>query len=262
MLPGVYTATKKDKTVYYRSSITYKGKHISLGSFSTERKANQAYNDAKKLFESCDTIEDFSNKKTVLEFKKWVSIINFRDNKIYIKTPIFLQKNFFYYYFDKDDYLTFDNEDLFYYSSHTISRRGGHLFVADYGMQVNILTRYGIKNFGVAGRDYRFANGNEKDFRYENIEIVNRYHGVSKIDRNGKVIYKTKIHINGDYLVGKYSDEITAAVAYNKAVSIVIKKGYNKNYPVNYIEELTDEEYHNIYKNVKVAKKIYNLLEK
>ena len=29
MLTGVYLATKKDKTVYYRSNITHKGRHIS-----------------------------------------------------------------------------------------------------------------------------------------------------------------------------------------------------------------------------------------
>ena len=54
-------------------------------------------------------------------------------------------------------------------------RRGGHLFVADYGMQVNIASRYGIKNFAVENRDYRFVNGNDHDFRYANIEILNTY---------------------------------------------------------------------------------------
>ena len=38
MLPGVYQAKKKDNTIYFRSSITYSGKHISLGSFDTEKK--------------------------------------------------------------------------------------------------------------------------------------------------------------------------------------------------------------------------------
>ena len=39
MPAGVYTAYKKDGTVYYRSSITHKNKHISLGSFSSENEA-------------------------------------------------------------------------------------------------------------------------------------------------------------------------------------------------------------------------------
>ena len=43
MLTGVYLATKKDKTVYYRSNITHKGRHISLGSFPSEVQALQLY---------------------------------------------------------------------------------------------------------------------------------------------------------------------------------------------------------------------------
>ena len=35
-LPGVYKTNKKDGTLYYRASINYKGKHISLGSFDNE----------------------------------------------------------------------------------------------------------------------------------------------------------------------------------------------------------------------------------
>ena len=40
MLPGVYIAYKKNGTAYYRASITYRNKHISLGSFHTEEDAN------------------------------------------------------------------------------------------------------------------------------------------------------------------------------------------------------------------------------
>ena len=43
MLAGVYKAKKKDGTVYYRSSITFSGKHISLGSFQTEQDAHRTY---------------------------------------------------------------------------------------------------------------------------------------------------------------------------------------------------------------------------
>ena len=52
-------------------------------------------------------------------------------------------------------------------------RRGNHLFVAEYGMQTNIHSRYGIKNFAREGIDYQFVNGDRKDFRYSNIEIFN-----------------------------------------------------------------------------------------
>ena len=46
---GVYEAYKKDGTKYYRSSINYRNKHISLGSFSTENKAAKAYKEASLI---------------------------------------------------------------------------------------------------------------------------------------------------------------------------------------------------------------------
>ena len=42
-LPGVFTARKKDGTLYYRASITHKKKHISLGSYKTPFMAYAAY---------------------------------------------------------------------------------------------------------------------------------------------------------------------------------------------------------------------------
>lgn len=43
LLAGVYIAKKKDGTIYFRSSITYRNKHISLGSYETEQQAHEAY---------------------------------------------------------------------------------------------------------------------------------------------------------------------------------------------------------------------------
>ena len=58
---GVYTSKKKDGTTYYRASFTYKGKHISLGSYSLQEEAHQAYLDAKKVVESSEiTINDYN----------------------------------------------------------------------------------------------------------------------------------------------------------------------------------------------------------
>ena len=241
MLPGVYQAKKKDNTIYFRSSITYSGKHISLGSFDTEEMAHEAYLYAGRLLAGKEiTLTSYKKENPVLSFSKWVSLINFRDNGIYIKTPIYLFQKYFHYY----------------YSTRTISRRGGHLFVADYGMQVNILSRYGIKNYAVAGRDYLFANGNTRDFRYENLVIINRYHGVCQKTKQGQIYYETKIHWNGDLLVGRYENEIEAAIAYNKAASTLLRKGYLKDYPVNYIEELSDSEYRSRYQVVDISDKI------
>ena len=259
---GVYTSQKKDGTTYYRSSFTYKNKHISLGSYSSEEEAGRAYKEALRLINSDAKIWDYNPDYHILLFSKWVSIINYRDNDIYIKTPIYLQKKLFRYYYGIHDYYIFDVDDLFYYSEHTITRRGGHMFVNEYGMQVNIMSRYGIQNYAVCGRDYIHVNGNNRDFRYSNIKIINRYNGVMA-DTNGHVTtYTTKIHLNGDYIVGRYKDEITAAVAYNKAADYINTIGIQKNYSKNYIEELSSEEYTDIYKNIKLSKKLINSCKK
>ena len=260
MLPGVYQAVKKDGTVYYRSSITFRSKHISLGSFDTEKEANRAYLEADNLRQDESiSVEDYAvADKRYLDFKKWVVIVNFRDNNMYIKTPVFLKEKYFYYYFGPEDYLIFDSDDLFYYSTHSIMRRGGHLFVADFGMQVNILSRYGIKNFAVEGRDYRFINGDNTDLRRSNLQIINRYHGVKKVpNKTGTgFIYETKIHVNGDTIVGRYDTEVEAAVAYNKAADKLRANGINKDFPENFIEEYNTAQYREVYESVKISKKI------
>ena len=51
LLPGVFQAKKKNGTIYYRSSITFRSKHISLGSFPDESSAHSAYLEAKTLLE-------------------------------------------------------------------------------------------------------------------------------------------------------------------------------------------------------------------
>ena len=80
MKPGVFLAKKKDGTTYYRSSITYKSKHISLGSFETEDQAHQTYNEASMLLNSALALEDVAHAMLHLPFHKAVTLINFRDN--------------------------------------------------------------------------------------------------------------------------------------------------------------------------------------
>ena len=256
MKKGVYTATKKDGTLYYRSSITFQNKHISLGSFSSEKQAATAYLEAEKLLRTHVLTLDRFEENCTLSFAKWVCLLNFRDNGMYIKTPIYLKDNYFYYYFSPNDYYIFDIDDLFYYSTHSIMRRGGHLFVSDYGMQVNILSRYGIKNYAVAGRDFHFVNGNTRDFRYENIEILNRYHGVRVRNLKTGIRYAAIIHLNGNFTIGTYESDIEAAIAYNKAIDILIKKGVSRNFTPNYIESLSPSAYADIYSEVSVSRKI------
>lgn len=262
MLPGVYLAYKKNGELYYRSSITYKNKHISLGSFSKEADANTAYSEAGNLLTDFKiTIDTVFTHQTILKFDKVISLLNFRDNGIYFKNPIYLRNNYFVYYISKSDELKFDIDDLFYYSSHKIMRRGTHLFVNDYGMQVNILSRYGIKNYGVIGRDYYFANEDATDFRYSNIIIVNRYYGVTKYLKNELPRYKVKIHINGNYTIGTYRTEEKAAIAYNKAVDLAKSHDIDKNFPTNYIEHLSPKEYAEIYSKIKISAKYLNYLD-
>lgn len=96
-------------------------------------------------------------------------------------------------------------------------KRQGHLFVNDYGMQVTILGRFGIKPHAVCGKDYIFENGDSTDMRYSNIKIINPYHGVSLIHTKSGNLFRVKLHINGNYTIGEYKTVNEAAVAYNKA---------------------------------------------
>lgn len=262
MLPGAYLAYKKNGTAYYRSSITFQKKHISLGSFASELEAHQAYQQAAHLLsDSSVAFNDVFLLPTILSFDKVISLLNFRDNHIYFKNPIYLKNNYFIYHLSQTEELKFDIDDLFYYSSHKIMRRQGHLFVNDYGMQVNILSRYGIKNYAVPGRDYYFANEDPWDFRYSNIIVVNRYYGVTKIESAGNCRYKVQIHINGNYLVGNYLKEEVAAVAYNKAVDLAKNYGVCKNFQTNYVESLSPRQYADIYSQVKISKKYLHYLK-
>lgn len=260
MKKGVYIAVKKDGTIYYRSSLTCRQKHISLGSFSTEEEAHQCYCEADQLLHSVLSIEDYeSAQQHFLPFEKWVCLVNFRDNGMYFKTPIYLKPHYFIYYYDLNTVYKFDVDDLFFYSTHKITRRGGHLFVADYGMQLNLLARYGIKNYAVEGKDFLFVNGDNTDFRYKNIKIINRYNGVTLTNKEGRDVYTAKIHVNGDYLIGRYKTEQEAAIAYNKAGILLTEKGILSSYQHNYIEGISSEEYHQLYSTVKISKKILDL---
>ena len=261
-LSGVFQAKKKSGVVYYRSSITYRGKHISLGSYPEAEAAHRAYLAACALLADAPrafSADDYASCDGALPFEKWVVLTNFRDNGIYCHTPIYLSHRFFTYYLDAATPLKFDADDLFFYMEHKILRRGGHLFVCDYGMQLSLLSRYGIRGHAVPGRDFRFINGDPLDFRYSNIEVINRYHGVTRRLHHGRNIFTARIHINGDFVIGRYATEQEAAVAYNKAADCLKYKGFSKNYTRNYIEELSEREYAKLYAAIHISKKIRNL---
>lgn len=260
-MTGVSQATKKNGSIYYRSGITYRGRHISLGSFSTEDTAAAAYLDASKLLaDAAVTLVDFSTEHFTLSFEKIIILLNFRDNGIYFKTPIYLRKGYFSYFLTPHMELKFDIDDLFYYSGRKIQKRQGHLFVSDYGMQYSISARYGIKPYAVLGRDYEFVNGDPLDYRYSNIIIHNHYHGVTKIEKNGFCRYRAVIHINGNHAIGIYASEEEAAIAYNKAAALAKASGICKSFPENYIECLSGKEYTEIYNELKVSERYLSYL--
>ena len=255
-MEGVYQATKKNGEVYYRSSLTYRRRHISLGSYRDALLAHLAYRTALRLIaeDSKLTLEDYRST-SVLPFEKWVVLLNFRDNGIYLGTPIYIRPRFFFYYMSPSHVLKFDTDDLFYYASHKIMRRGSHYFVADYGMQVNIASRYGIKNYAV---DFDFLNGDHTDFRRENLQIHNTYHGVRPLMDRGRCRYSVRIHINGYYKVGMYDTIVEAAIAYNKAADILQKNGLRRNFLRNYVEGISSAAYEDIYSALSISPKILN----
>lgn len=266
ILPGVFEATKKDGTLYYRASLTHKSKHISLGSFDTPQMAHKAYLEAKLLLpgqtDSPLSLDAYRKDLHVLSFEKWVTLVNLRDNGMYFATPIYIRKRFFQYYMSPSLILKFDIDDLFYFASHKIMKRGGHYFVADFGMQVSILSRFGIKSYAVVGRDYDFINGDNTDFRRENLDIYNQYHGVLfQTDESGSVNgYLSRIHVNGYYNIGIYDTMEEAAIAYNKAIDILHKQGVGRSYVPNYLEHISPKSYADIYAKLKVSPKLYSIL--
>lgn len=257
---GVYIATKKNGEVYYRASFTYKNKHISLGSYEVSSDANEAYKYANDVVNGSQGIDDYTEGSPI-SFEKYVLLVNFRDNGIYLPNPIYIRKNYISYYLSSYEEMKFSVDDLFYYMSHKILRRGGHLYVNDYGMQISLRQKYGIKNYAVEGKDFIFFNGDSLDYRYENIEIINTYHGVERCVHNKQNCYKTKIHINGDTVVGYYDDAVKAAIAYNKAVDVLKKSGNTKNYPVNFVEAISAKTYADIYSELNISRKLYEGLD-
>ena len=258
-LPGDFFAQKKNGTIYYRSSITHLQKHISLGSYDDCQAANAAYEEARRLLDHPEILFDPQYPLSALSFEKYVILMNFRDNRYYFKNPIYAYAKYFLYFLSPDHILKFDTDDLFYYASHKIMKRGGHLFFADYGMQVSLLSRYGIRPYAVEGRDYRFINGDPNDFRYENIQILLPYHGVQAILRPSRIRYKTVIHIRSNYVVGIYDSMEQAAIAYNKAVDILKRNGFKRQFLQNYIETLSPSEYASVYTEISVSEKIQKL---
>ena len=74
--------------------------------------------------------------------------------------------------------------------------------------------------------------------------------------------YRAFIHINGMYLIGTYSTEEKAAVAYNKAVDLAKNAGIKKNFPENYVEAFSPSEYAEVYTNIKISARYQDYLSR
>lgn len=259
MLPGVYIDTKKNGEKNYRAGMTFKGKHISLGSYTSEIQASASYSFASEVLNDTKySIYNYSDSFPI-KFSKYIALINLRDNKIYFSNPIYLRMRFFSYFLSPFEEFKFDMDDLFYYSQHKIMARGNHYFVSEYGNQVSLKDRYGIRPFSVEGRDFVFINSDSLDFRRENLKILNQYYGVTTNEKNLKKKYKTIIHVRSNYVVGTYDTEIEAAIAYNKAADILKQNGFDKDFMINFIERISPKEYADIYSKLPISKAVKNL---
>ncbi|MCR5775036.1 MAG: hypothetical protein K6G42_08125, partial [Lachnospiraceae bacterium] len=263
-MKGIFTAKKKDGTTYYRASVTYKGKHISIGSSESIEEASKLYENARLVIRDPELTPDkYSAEFKPLSFHKFICIANLRDNNIYIKTPIYLHRTYFSYYLDTETELKFDLEDLFYYSSHTIQRRGKHLFVADFGLQERILSRYDIPGFAVLGKDYRFKNGDHTDLRYGNVEVINPVKNIRKRTEGRDEVYNVKMHIVGDWNIGSYPTHQMAIIAYNKALDEAKKHGFKtRTERIDIPEGLSPSLYARLYSTIELPAKYIEYLEK
>lgn len=261
-IKGVYVDKLKNGQFNYRASVTVNKKHISLGSYPSLESAANAYSYALNLYKDTTVFLSSYSEDCPLKFEKFITIINLRDNNIYFSNPIYLRKSYFSYFLSPADELKFDMDDLFYFSSHKIMKRGNHFFVSDFGMQESVLSRFNIRPFSVVGRDFVFANEDRLDFRRENLEIINPYFGVLKKENGSDIYYEVLIHVNGNLKVGTYEDITVAAIAYNKAVDTLKKNGINKNFMQNYLEDLSSKEYAAIYSATQISDNIYEYRQK
>ena len=110
------------------------------------------------------------------------------------------QRKFFNYYLSPTDVLIFDADDLFYYSNHSIMRRGNQFDIIFFKLFRYVFC---MQYIGCL---------------YSNIEVLNPYHGVSHIAGHKATPYLAKIHLHGDYIIGRYATPIEAAIDCVKTV--------------------------------------------
>ncbi|MDF2878260.1 MAG: hypothetical protein K0S30_1356 [Clostridia bacterium] len=248
--------TLKNNITHYKVYFVYHSKKIYLGLYNTVEDAENTLVEAKQIMEAPIDITHY--KCSYINYKKFISLCNFRDHAVYIKNPIYIYTGYFRYYLSKEVVLTFDIKDLLFFSTYKICKRGQYLYTQDSITQQSILSRYGITPHSTLGVDYRLKNGDIYDFRRDNIEIINPYRGVSREYKNGKLVYSANIFIKHNVVIGHYTSEVEAAIAYNKAVDTLLANSTSKEYIQNTIPYLTLSEYRQIYDALEISPYIRN----
>ncbi len=243
--------SQKNAIMRYKVYLLHQSKKIYLGLYSTKELAENALHEATCVMENPIDVTHYTC--SFISYKKFISLCNFRDRHVYIKNPIYIYDNYFCYYLSQDVVLTFDMKDLFFFSTYKVCKRGNYLYMQDSITQQSILTRFGIPPHSVYGVDYQFKNGCMYDFRRDNLEIINSYKGVTRRQIKDKLIYVAKIFVHQNIIIGHYTSELEAAIAYNKAIDILLEKGIQRDYIKNSIPYLTLSEYNEIYNKLAIS---------
>ena len=89
---------------------------VSYTHLDVYKRQGNAYLEALAILGSLDQLpEDYIEQPTTLSFEKIIVLLNFRNNGIYFKNPIYLRNGYFSYYLSRIEELKFDVDDLFYY---------------------------------------------------------------------------------------------------------------------------------------------------
>lgn len=250
----IYPHIKGDLTTY-KVYFLHEKKKIYLGAYPSSEEAQLALKEAHDIIKAPFGALDFTY--SIIDYKKVISLCNFRDYKVYIKNPIYLKDKYFYYYLSKDIILTFDMKDLLFFSTYKVCKRGNYLYTQDSISQQSLLNRFGILSHSVPGKDYVFRNGNPYDFRRDNLEVINNYKGVSKKEKDGQTFYVASIYTTQPLVLGHYTSEIEAAIAYNKAIDFLMAtSSTTRDYIPNSIPFLTKSEYDAIYEGITLSPRL------
>lgn len=241
----------------YKVYFVYKCQKIYLATSTSYKEADALLKEAEMIMTLPPGIPHFAPFK--LNVQKIVCLCNLRDHQHYIKNPIYLYPTYFHYYLSATCVLTFDLKDLFYFSTYKIHQRGHYLYTQDSISQKSILSRFGIMNYSVIGKDYRFKNGNPYDFRQQNLEIINPYKGVTKKEKGGCIFYTASICLPKKLIIGHYTSEVEAAIAYNKALDLLARYEHPLTSSRNSIPFLTRTEYEAIYHRLSLSPRLLHL---